>query len=119
MSIHHLAIQTSNNLETLKDFYQNVLELPLFQIQKAPDDKVRAYWFELNPGVLMLEINPDMPKVARGRHIVIFNTTPEERKDLEEKLQKKNVVITNRTDFTFYFKDPDGNTLGFSHYPHK
>ena len=118
MSIHHLAIQTAN-LETLKDFYQKVLELPLFQTQKMPDGHVRAYWFELNPGVLMIEENNTPPSSLASRHVVIFSTNPQERKTWEDKLTQNKIAITHQTEFTFYFNDPDENPLGFSHYPHK
>ena len=113
--IHHLALRTAN-VERLAAFYQDVIGLVL-----ADGNELRAKSRWLMAGSSFVMIEPrgaDEPDVAVGSmELTAFAIAPSERADAERRLARAGVVIEHRTSFTLYFRDPDGRSVGLSHYP--
>ncbi|MCC6807814.1 MAG: VOC family protein [Deltaproteobacteria bacterium] len=123
LRLHHLAIATSDP-ERLAAFYTGVLGLERDVTHRHPDGRVRSVWVKLEPGVLMIEETAEPAAAPRafaskapGLHLLALAIAPAERDQLLSKLRAQGVAIEHETAFTFYFRDPDGNRLGFSHYP--
>lgn len=124
--------------EKTKDFYCNILGAELLRTQledtigtigardgAAGDGinggmdqpnrmTIRSYWFLLDNAVLMLE---------RAGHIersslpcCVLGAAPETMAKIKQRLIEKKHDIYKETAFTFYFYDPNQNSLGFSSY---
>jgi catechol 2,3-dioxygenase-like lactoylglutathione lyase family enzyme len=52
-----------------------------------------------------------------GFHLLAFATTASERESLRTRIVAAGHAIEHETGFTFYTRDPEGNRIGFSHYP--
>lgn len=131
---HHLAVKV-RDLPRAERFYVGVLGLPV--ARRWPDTTggggERALWLSLDPAdpggaFLALETlsagvaegsEPDVaPRPERaGHHLIAFRIRRAERDACEARLTAAGVAITHRTDYTLYVSDPEGNRLGFSHYP--
>ena len=119
-TIHHIAIK-AQNLELLKYFYQNQLHLKLVDKQLADDGHVRSYWFDLNGSILMLEEAASQANQEdyHDNFVIAFKIEPEKRLAVKKDLTSHGVAITKETEYSFYFSDPEGNELAYSHYPKK
>ncbi|WP_061285808.1 VOC family protein [Leptospira interrogans] len=105
--IHHIAIG-SPNIETLEKFYESLPGLKKIRINKNTDQSIRSIWFIAGDTILMLEID----NISKGPKALIFSASdlkPEDLGTLPDWIQE--------TEYTKYFKDPDGNLLGYSSYP--
>ncbi|TGK15622.1 glyoxalase [Leptospira fluminis] len=108
--IHHIAIATEDPV-LLKNFYERLPNLRFEKDHFYPDGKLRSSWFLAGHTRLMIE----RENRKLGPHALVFSAeTPEIRKRVESLLESK---IEDRTEFTVYFRDPDGNRLGYSSYP--
>jgi len=106
MQIHHLAIVTRNP-ERLAAFYAELLGVgPTRRLPEAGE--VRAIWFDLEGAILMIERGES----AAGGHVLVFRAAPGSYAAWSAKL-----ASTERTEFTVYGRDPDGNRVGVSSYP--
>ncbi|MBC7792873.1 MAG: VOC family protein [Clostridia bacterium] len=121
-AIHHLAVKTTD-LVRAEHFYIQIVGLSL---QKRHDDatgKPRAIWCELTSGFLAIEKSETAKAVKQdgdpGWHGVMFGIGVEERESMMAHFERHGHAVVKETDFTFYVRDPDGNMLGFSHYPTK
>ncbi len=54
---------------------------------------------------------------APGLHLLAFRIVPESRAAWVGKLRAAGVAIENESPHTIYFRDPEGNRVGLSHYP--
>jgi len=113
MKIHHLALRT-RDLVRLRAFYADTLGLAT-----AKEDGERSVWLSAGDAIVMLERadESEPPVPERTRELVAFAIEPEETSDLEARLARRGVPIEARTEFTLYFRDPDGRRVGASHYP--
>lgn len=113
--IHHLALRT-RDVPKLVAFYRDVLGLP-----SAPDERVSAgsVWLAADGARVMIEeAAPEEPDLPRGSmELVAFAIAPDERARFEARLGRLSIAVEHRTDFTLYFRDPDGRRLAVSHYP--
>ena len=112
MKIHHLALRT-RDLPRLRAFYADVLGLVV-----AKEEAGRCVWLEAGGTLVMLERATDSePTVPEGSFdLVAFAIEKREKGALETRLLSRGVPIEARTDFTLYFRDPDGRRVGLSHY---
>jgi glyoxylase I family protein len=112
MKIHHLALRTQD-LARLRSFYVEALGLVVSQEAGA------SVWLHLGEAILMLEVAAEgEPVIAeKAMDLIAFAVDPEERAALELTLAARGVPIEGRTEFTIYFRDPDGRRVGVSHYP--
>jgi len=52
-----------------------------------------------------------------GLHLLALRIPAKDRSRWERHLQQKGVEVVHRTRWTIYFRDPEGNRIGLSHYP--
>jgi hypothetical protein len=115
--IHHIAI-TSNIPERLSQFYE---ELPgLMKIQENRENGIiRSVWFAIHnsKSILMIERGENKAPYTLVFDLLYFFSV-NKNKIISE---MKNIIplVESKTEFTFYFRDPDGNRLGYSSYPEK
>ncbi|MCE9501056.1 MAG: VOC family protein [Leptospira sp.] len=111
---HHIAI-TTNNLEKLKEFYTKLPGTGKAEDKYDSMGNLRSVWFiQEDESIFMLEKSSTSPKAPEA---IVFRINPKIQLSLQNAgyLEK----IKHKTEFTIYFEDPDGNTVGFSSYPEK
>lgn len=125
MRAHHVAILV-RDVEACARFYGVVLGLEPVQAPRAG-----VAWFRLDDMILMIEPHPDRESSASkhpretddagdarpGLHLLALGIRPDERAGWEERLGMYGVVITHRSDYSLYFRDPEQNRLALSHFP--
>ncbi|MDV6236045.1 VOC family protein [Leptospira ellisii] len=105
--IHHVAIG-SKRPSVLGEFYERLPGLEKIRENKNKDGSIRSIWFRSGGSILMLESDSE----SKGPKALIFSASslnPATSDSLPEFIQE--------TEYTKYFKDPDGNLLGYSSYP--
>ena len=107
MRIHHLALRT-DDLAGLERFYAGTLGLAI--TRRGPS----SLWLDAGGTILMLEQrDPSEPKVdAETKELLCFAIGPEEHERFAATIE-----IEASTDYTLYFRDPDGRRVGVSSYP--
>lgn len=117
--LHHLACGT-RDVEKLARFYREVLELPEIARHVESDGALRSIWLDLGGAILMLErtsaVREPVHGVGAGLFLLALRVTPEQREILERRLEASGAVIEDRTPYTSYARDPDGNRIAISHY---
>ena len=117
MRLHHIAIRVTD-LSLAYDFYSRVIGL-----REVSRPREGAIWLDAAGVILMLEqcegARVDEPFVIDRpqHHLVAFSITASEREEWLRRFAEHNIPIVHETGFTLYVRDPDGNRLGFSHYP--
>jgi catechol 2,3-dioxygenase-like lactoylglutathione lyase family enzyme len=142
--VHHLAIKV-RDLKAAEQFYVAVLGLRVARRWPAAGGVGdRSVWLDLGdeagggvpagaafrvpflaletlaaPGVTDAAVaDAPHPDVERpGHHLVAFRIRREQRSEWEARLAAAGVVVSHRSDYTLYFRDPEGNRLGLSHHP--
>lgn len=114
--MHHVAIATPN-LYLMRDFYKTIPGLDLIQENQFSEGELRSAWFRVRgtESVLMLESEP----FVRGPQALVFSIhlTGLSKDDIKDILfQNMGLTPDGETPFTLYFRDPDGNRLGYSDY---
>ncbi len=109
MSLHHVAIGTPA-VERLGEFYAQIPGVREESRQHTKTGELRSIWLRAGETVLMIERaeNREAPRA------LVFSASGVEPDRLEQFLKGRE---TDRTAFTAYFRDPDGNRLGLSAYP--
>lgn len=120
-TLHHLALG-ANSVETVAAFYRDILGLRENTRHHYPDGTTRAIWLELSShAVLMIEHTeqqrPLIDGIVPGLFLLTIGIEAVERDSLETRLQDAGHPIESRTDFTSYFRDPEGNRAAISYYP--
>jgi glyoxylase I family protein len=112
MRVHHLAFRTSD-LARLERFYVDALGLALVRRQE------RSVWLDAAGTILMLELADasEAPHPAASQELVAFAIEPDTCALYTHRLAAASVAIEASTDFTLYFRDPDGRRIGLSSYP--
>ncbi len=114
MRVHHLAIQV-HDLERARDFYSRVLGLA--ELGRPRDG---AFWLDCGGTVLMLERVSAVPledafRTERtGLHLLALAIGADEREAWEVRLRAHGVDVVERTAYTLYVRDPEGNRVGLS-----
>ena len=126
--MHHLAIQV-RDLARVEPFYRDVLGLPVVKRWPAADGSgERSIWVDTGDGAfLALEVlatgstaGDDLTGARAGQpglHLVALRIAASERAAWEQRLAAAGVPIYQRTAFTLYVQDPEGNRVGLSSYP--
>lgn len=112
MRLHHLALRT-RHLDRLEAFYVGLLGLPVRSRSE------RGVWLDAGGTILMLEhaeVGESEPS-AGSKELVCFAIAPSERAAWEEALHRAGVPVEGTTQFTMYFRDPEGRRVGLSHHP--
>jgi catechol 2,3-dioxygenase-like lactoylglutathione lyase family enzyme len=125
--LHHLAIQVKD-LAAAERFYVDVLGLTVTKRWPREDQTgERSLWLSVGAGEEFLALeacDADRPPTPfrdphGGLHLLALRITVAERPQWERKLADLNVEIVHRTRWTLYVRDPEGNRLGLSHFPHE
>jgi len=113
MRIHHLAMRT-RDLARLRAFYCDTLGFA------AERDDERRVWLRAGDAIVMLERAGDgEPAPPEGSmELTAFAIDAASRPSIERRLAERGIAIEARTDYTIYFRDPDGRRVAVSHYPH-
>jgi glyoxylase I family protein len=123
LAFHHLAVQCTD-LALCERFYREVLGLPLLRRWPSPEGGDRSVWLAVGDGFLALERAEAPPArgawrdPAAGLHLVALRIGADERARWEERLASSGVEVVHRTRWTLYVRDPEGNRIGLSHWPH-
>jgi glyoxylase I family protein len=124
-AVHHLAVVV-RDLDRAEAFYAGVLGLPVARRWSDEAGAPRSIWLTLGGGAfLAVERGSDAApergagsEVARpGWHCVALGIAPEERASLRTRLAAAGFPVERESPFTLYVRDPEGNLVGFSHYP--
>lgn len=106
--IHHIAIGTENP-QILAEFYLKIPGTNLIQTFHFESGELRSIWIGSGSIVLMLEKGKtEAPKA------LVFGLEGERDR---WKIFLESTEIVQKTDFSYYFLDTDGNRLGVSTYP--
>lgn len=120
--IHHFALLVED-LAVAEVFYAGTLGLRVERRWPDASGGTRSVWLSLgNDALLMLEQadagSRRRAELGAGWHLLAFTIAAAERSRIESELRARNIPIESRTDYTIYVRDPEGNRLAFSHYPH-
>jgi glyoxylase I family protein len=123
--VHHLAIAV-RDLTATAAFYEQVLGLPVLRRWAATDGGAapRSVWLDLGGGAfLALERTTGAAAPhddqTPGLQMVALRIDGADRADWEKRFAAAEVSIVHRTPHTIYVRDPEGNRVGLSHWPHE
>jgi catechol-2,3-dioxygenase len=112
----------SQDVERLAAFYRDVLGLAECARHHTDAGTVRSVWLDLGGATLMIEAAEAPARrvegLGAGLFLLALAVTRGQRAALEEQLAQLGIAVESRTEFTCYFRDPDGNRVALSHYPH-
>jgi catechol 2,3-dioxygenase-like lactoylglutathione lyase family enzyme len=124
---HHLAIQVQD-LKAAERFYVEILGLPVVRRWAFEDGRAgeRSVWLSVGAGEEFLALEacdaerPPTPfrDPHGGLHLLALRIPAADREGWERHLDRLGVEIVHRTRWTLYVRDPEGNRIGLSHYPH-
>jgi glyoxylase I family protein len=121
--VHHVAIQV-HDLAGAERWYRDVLGLELLRRWPGADGQERAVWLRLDgDAFLALErCEGELPRgewerSAPGYFVLALRIAAAERPAWESRLEAKGVTVERRSQWTLFFRDPEGNRLGLSSHP--
>lgn len=121
-AVHHLAIKVAD-LDRAERFYAHVVGLPVLRRWDDERGRPRSVWLALGEAGAFVALeraerhSPVRVDDAPGMHCLAFGIGVLEREALRERLRHAGVPIERESDYTTYARDPDGNLIGWSHYP--
>lgn len=106
------------DLEKAKDFYHQLLELPIISYVKGKHIFFRAGSSVLlcfNPDESRLKKSPP-PHHAEGKYHFAFEVSREEYEKHKKEILSRGIIISDKVIWetgqeSFYFEDPEGNVL--------
>jgi hypothetical protein len=121
LALHHVALGAAD-VERVAEFYRQVFGLP--EVTRHHDDAgaLRSVWLDLgSSATLMIERTQArrsaVIEIGHGAFLLAFRVPPEQRAELEDRLERAGASIEARTPFSSYARDPEGNRIACSHYP--
>ena len=124
--VHHVAIAVGD-LEAVEAFYTGVLGLPILRRWPVAGDEKRdrSVWLDLGEGAFLALERGDAEVVpagapayrTQGYLMIALRITRAARADWEARLAAAGVAVVDRTAYTLYVVDPEGNRVGLSHWP--
>ncbi|WP_437736271.1 VOC family protein [Sorangium sp. So ce1335] len=122
LSVHHLAVVV-RDLDLAEAFYAGVLGLPVMRRWTDETGAPRSVWLELGGGAFLAveragADGPTRADGAPGWHCVALGIAPSERDAWRRRLAASGVAIERESAYSMYARDPEGNLVALSHYPH-
>lgn len=119
-TLHHIALG-ARDVARVAAFYRDLLGLREVGRHFEPGGPLRSIWLDLGGPVLMIERTaepaPRVEGVGAGPFLLALAAAPAERAALERSFAAQGVLVDSRTEFTTYFRDPEGNRVALSSYP--
>ena len=120
VALHHIALGASD-VEEVARFYGEVFGLAEVDRHLDEAGRLRSIWLDLGGPILMVERTEERRRrvegVGAGPFLLAFCVSVEERPQVEERLEARGASIEDRTAYTSYARDPEGNRVAISHYP--
>lgn len=119
-ALHHIAVG-ARDVEAVASFYREVLGLAEVNRHFTGSGELRSIWLSLGESLLMIERTARpihrVEGIGAGPFLLALRCTPDERVSLETALEQRGAAIEQRSEFTSYARDPEGNRIAISHYP--
>ncbi|MFT5353100.1 MAG: glyoxylase I family protein [Polyangiales bacterium] len=117
LTFHHHAILVSD-LDLAEAFYGSVLGLVIKRRWLDEEKRPRSLWFALgNEAFLAIELHDSCERPDFGHHCFALAIDAGERGEWLRRLGAAEVTIEKLSDFSIYFRDPEGNQIALSHWP--
>jgi catechol 2,3-dioxygenase-like lactoylglutathione lyase family enzyme len=125
--LHHVALG-ARDVEGVARFYGELFGLAELRRHRHDDGTLRSIWLDLGGSILMVERSSEERTSAPSRHVtgvgsgpflIAFSVPPSERTRLEAAIEQRGHHIDERSEYTTYTRDPEGNRVAFSHYPER
>lgn len=110
MKIHHIALKTKN-YAPVADFYKT-----LFNLTEINHQTGYSYWLSNGDIILMIEQENNLPDTRTPHDVIIFSIEKDRVDTFISQAAKTGIVPFKNTNYTWYFRDPDGRTCGISFY---
>lgn len=119
--LHHVALG-AHDVERLAVFYGDVCGLRELQRHHTPEGALRSVWMQIAPAaVLMIEhtehTRPIVEGLASGPFLLAFAAPDPSIDAIRARLGGRGVDVESTTQYTAYFRDPEGNRVALSLYP--
>jgi glyoxylase I family protein len=119
--VHHVAVKVAD-LARAESFYVSVLGLPVLRRWPSSDGRQdRSVWLDLGDGAFLAlercEGGPEKSENGPGIHLVALRIRRDQRDAWTSRIAQAGYTVYQRTEFTLYVRDPDGNRIGLSHWP--
>jgi catechol 2,3-dioxygenase-like lactoylglutathione lyase family enzyme len=118
---HHLALSV-RDLESCGKFYGDILGLPVVARHQNDRGELRSVWLQTSSLILMLEkqadskTSPDGERASCGWHLLALEIPKEKREEWKNFLTSRGIFIEKESQYSLYFRDPEGNRLALTHY---
>lgn len=120
LELHHIALGAAR-VEPMAEFYRLAFGLAEVARHHTETGSLRSIWLRLGSGVLMIEqtdvLRPKVQELASGAFLLAFSIRPEQRQQVEARLLQLGAPPEKHTEYTSYFRDPEGNRVAVSCYP--
>lgn len=117
--LHHVALG-ARDVAGVAAFYRDVLGLAEVARHDDADGRLRSIWLDLGGAVLMVErtgrVRPRVEGIDAGAFLLAVRA-PDGRDAAERRLSAFGRAIEDRSEFTTYARDPEGNRVAVSEYP--
>ena len=119
--LSHAAVVVTD-LERAERFYVDLLGLEVLARHQDAAGRPRSIWVRLE-GEAFLAIERGAPEAARrvdagaGHHCLALRVAARDRDAWRERLAQAAIEIERSSDYTLYFRDPDGTLVALSHWP--
>jgi catechol 2,3-dioxygenase-like lactoylglutathione lyase family enzyme len=122
--VHHVAVQVLD-LAAAERWYTTVLGLPLLRRWQDAEGRDRSSWLGLEGDAFLA-----LERCAGGTHssglwesdapgylLLALRIPAADRASWERHLAEHGVAVERRSQWTLYFRDPEGNRIGLSSHP--
>lgn len=118
--LHHIALG-ARDPERVAAFYRDAIGLSELSRHREEDGSLRSVWLDLGGAILMVErttrSRARVEGVDAGAFLIALRVQPDERAELEARLEGAGAPVESRSPYSSYVRDPEGNRVAISHYP--